>query len=114
MYCAYLVIPEEQAVVYGAMDYGQKNFPQESRCHQLLPEFLANSHLTRVSYQSRLSTNDNGDKEMKLGDVQRCPDIYFTAGETPDKSKLGDCMMKAARNLAEVGYGIPHEEKPLV
>jgi hypothetical protein len=33
-------------------------------CHQLLSGFLLNGHLPRVSRQSRLSANDNGDNEM--------------------------------------------------
>ena len=37
-------------------------------CHQLLSVFLANGLLLRVPRQSRLSTNEKGDKVNKLGD----------------------------------------------
>ena len=42
-------------VVHGTMHWGKKSCILVWRCHQLLPGFLANGHLPRVS---RLSAND--------------------------------------------------------
>ena len=53
------------------------------RCHQLLPGFLAIGYLARASHQTRLSTNNKGDNEMKQGAVHRSPGIYLTAEENP-------------------------------
>ena len=49
------------------------------RRHQLLSVLLANGHLLRVSRQSRLSSDDKGDSEVKAGAVHRYLDICLTA-----------------------------------
>ena len=64
-------------------------------CHQFFSMFLANCHLSQVSYQSHLSANDKGNNEVTLGAVHRSPGIYLMAEENPTKSQLGDHMMKA-------------------
>ena len=48
----------------------------------------ANDHLSRVSHQSHLSTNDNDDNEMISGAVHRSPDIYLTA-KKPENQNYG-------------------------
>ena len=60
------------------------------QCHQLLSGFIANGHLPRVSWQSRLSANDMGDNEVKPGAVLRFPVMYITAEGNPEKPLLGD------------------------
>ena len=49
----------------------------------------ANSHLPRISRQSRLSTNDKGD-EIVPGAVHGYSGIYLTAEENPGKLQLED------------------------
>ena len=49
--------------------------------HHLLSWFSANGHLSRVSRQSHLSSNNKGDNVMKPGVVHRSPGIYLTAEE---------------------------------
>ena len=60
------------------------------RGHQLLPKFLANGYLPRVSHQSRLSANDKGDNEMIPAVVHISPGIYLIAEENPGKPQLED------------------------
>ena len=67
------------------------------RCHQLLSGLLPKDNLLRVSHQSRLSANDKGDNEAKLGCVHRSPGIYATSKEKLRKtsgrrSSDEDCM----------------------
>jgi hypothetical protein len=47
------------------------------RCHRLLCGFLANGHLPRISRQSRLSVNNEGDNEMIPRTVHRSSGIYL-------------------------------------
>ena len=49
--------------------------------------------------QSRLSANDKGDNEAKPGAVHRSPGIYLIAEENPEKSQLGDRLVKAVQPL---------------
>ena len=53
----------------------KRSFKLAWQRHQLLPGFLANGHLPRVSRQSHLEANDKGGYEMKPGDVHRSPNI---------------------------------------
>ena len=77
-------------VLHGALGCGQKSFQLVWRCHQLLSEFLAKGHLSRLLRQPRLSANDKGDNEMIPGAVYISPDIYLTPEEDPGKPQLGD------------------------
>ena len=54
------------------------------QCHQLLPDFQANSHLPQVSHQS-YPLVDKGDTEMTLGAVHKSPAIYLMVEEIPGK-----------------------------
>ena len=76
-----------------AMGCSQKNFIVW-RCHRLLSGFLAKDHLPRVSCQS---VNDKGVNEVKPGVLHRSPGICLRAVENPEKSQLGDRLMKAVR-----------------
>ena len=57
----------------------KKSLKQVWRCHQLLSASLANVHLPRVSYQSRLSSDDKGNNEIIPEAVRGSSDIYLTA-----------------------------------
>ena len=61
-----------------------------------------------MSRQSRLSANDKGDNEVKIGIVHRFPGIYYlTAEESPGKLQLGDSLMKTV-GPAIASNGIPY------
>ena len=73
---------------------GQKNFKLVWWCHKLLSWFLAKGHLPRLSRQSRLLANGEGDNEMIPGVLYRSSGIYSMAEEKPGKPQLGDPLMK--------------------
>ena len=70
---------------------------------------LANGHLPRMSGQSRLLVNSNGDNERKQRAVHRSPgkNIYLTAEEILIKLQLEDSLVKAEQ-LVTTSNGIPY------
>ena len=50
-----------------------------------------------MSRQSRLSTNDKGDNEMKTGAVHRSAGIYFMTEQNSRQPQLRDSLMKAVQ-----------------
>ena len=69
-----------------------KIFTPVWQCQQLLSWLLANGHLPRVSNQSHLLCNDNGDNEMILGALHRSSGICLIDEENPSKPQLEDCQ----------------------
>ena len=53
--------------------------------------------LARISRQSCLKSNNEGDNELILGADHRSPSICLSAEEKPRKPLLGDPVMKAVR-----------------
>ena len=68
---------------------------------------LTKDHLPRVSRQSHLSANDNGDNEMTQKAVHRFASICLAAEENPGKPHLGDSKLKAVRPVV-VSNGVPY------
>ena len=70
------------------MGCGQKSFMLVWLCHEIRYGLLANGHLSRVSRQSRLLANGNGDNEEKPGTVHRSPGVYLVKEEEEDSSLM--------------------------
>jgi hypothetical protein len=82
--------------IYGAMGCGHKSLMLVWQCHQLLPEFVAKGHLSRMSCQSHLSVNGKDENEMIPGAVHRYHGICLMAEE------------KSARRPFDEGYVTSH------
>jgi hypothetical protein len=93
-------------VVHGTMGCYQKSFKLVWGCHQLLSGFLANSHMPRVSRQSRLLLIIRVIFRAYRR-LHRYPGIYLMVHENSGKPRLRNRLMKVVRPVFATN-GIPY------
>ena len=72
------------------------------------PVRISAQRLLAPSVTSAMSVaDDKGDNEIVLRAVPRSPGICFMADETPYKTQLGDCLVKAVRPVV-TSNGAPY------